>query len=590
MDPKEPRPTSASARSSDRRRAAGREWPPAAWFALVCALLGLTIGPRLIGPRLIGPRLAVADDMPAARPVDPETFVDHDAHPPIPEPAPYEANLYRYYVRYGFVQPLADALDLPGAILDLAGAENEAANVNQFDEVPNSSWFTNRNHFRAVPVEEIRNGPGNCRRPLPPWIIKSAKASGVNPGFNIEDAAGERWVIKLDPPGYPQIGSGAEVVASRLLHAAGYHVPHDVAVVFGHDDLVIDPELAAGKEGADPFTQEELDRILDRGGVPPEDGRYFALASLFLPGKPIGHTEMAHRRADDPNDWYSHRRRRELRGLAILSAWLNSWDVKDHQSLEMFEARYDTLGSIRHYLLDFGATLGAAAEGPKRLRTAYEFAFDPGWIGRRWVTLGFIEEPWRSAPQETGIPSVGNFAAEEFDPDDFRPTLPHLAFQELSAADGYWGAKVVASFSDAQIAAAVEAAAYEDPRASTYITGALVKRRDAIARVWFDRVAPLDFLQVMDGSLVFNDLEVDLGLAAPRSYEVRAAAVTGTGAGPEPLVISSAGLDLTALAPDPELDALQLVISIAGSEALPTVVELRKHGGLWRVVRVRHAA
>jgi hypothetical protein len=580
MDPKELAPISAWARNSERRPHP-RVWrravaPVLAWGTIVIAI-GFEAG------------LTVADVEPADRPVDPRTFVDHDAYPPIPQPAEHEADLYKYYVRYGFVQPLADALDLPGAILHLAGAENEAANINDFDEAPNSSWFTNRNHFRAVPVEEIRVGPGNCRRPVAPFTITAMKKSGVNAGFNIKDAAGEDWVVKLDPPGYPQIASGADVVVSRLLYAAGYNVPHDVALIFTRAELGIDPELAAGKDGEPPVTVQDLDQVLDHGDQPPADGRYFALASLILSGTSLGHVDMARRRADDPNDWYNHRNRRELRGLLILAAWFNSWDVKDHQSLEMFETQTDSLGAIRHYLIDFGATLGAAAEGPKRLKEAYEFVFDPGWIARRWITFGFIQEPWREAAQATGIPSVGNFAAEDFDPDDFRPTIPHLAFQELTPADGYWGAKVVASFSDAQIAAAVEAAGYEDPRAAAYITAALELRRNAIAKTWFDRVAPIDFLRVENGQLVFNDLAVDLGLEAPRSYEVEIAALAGDGAPPEPQVVAADGLDLSRLGP--ELTALRVVIGIEGSAARPTTAELHKQEGQegkWRITRVRH--
>jgi hypothetical protein len=574
MDPKAHRPTSASARSSDARRSVVSRLREAARLG-VFAVISLAVAAGL----------AVAKEKGIETPgVDSTTFVDHDAHPPIKEPAPHEANLYRDYVRYGVVQPFADALDLPGAILDIAGAENEAVNINDFDEVPNSSWFTNRNHLRAVPVEDILNGPANGRRPRAPWTIESMKTAGVNPGFNIKDAAGKRWVVKLDPIRYPQIGSGADVITSRILYAAGYFVPHDVAVSFKRKDLKIDPELAAGKDGKPPLTDADVDRVLDHTGRP-TDGRYFAVASLFIEGKPIGHMQMEHRRPDDPNDWYNHMRRRELRGLGILAAWLNSWDAKDQQSLEVFSAE-DSLGSVHHYLLDFSSTLGAAAGGPKRLKEAYEFAFDPGWIARRYVTLGFVNEPWRKASQETKIPSVGNLDADDFHPDDFRPAMPQLAFQEMSAADAYWGSKLVASFSDAQLAAAVEAAGYEDPRATSYITTALEKRRDVIARTWFGRVAPIDFLRVDRGQLRFHDLAVDLGLDPPRSYRVRIESLKGGGAHEESLLLSSPVLDLTRLSA--KLQAVRLTMAIDGKDALPTTVELSKKEGTWHVTRVRH--
>ena len=572
MDPKVQRPISALACSSEPR------WHHGSALALV--LLGF-------GLALAAPGTASAEEKAPPAPIDPGTFVDHDGHPPISEPATHEANLYKYYVRYGFVQPLADALDVAGAMLDVADAEQEAANVNAFDEVPNAMWFTNRNHFRAMSAQEIFEGPGHCLRPPTPWTITSVKKEGVNPGFNIKDATGEKWVIKFDPPGFPQIGSGAGVVTGRLLHAAGYNVPHDVAVSFRREDLELDAELVAGKDGEPGFTAEDLDRLLKTGCA--VNGRYYVQASLFLSGEPVGHIKMDGRREDDPNDLYTHHRRRELRGLHIFAAWLNHWDTKDQQSLEMFETRVDTLGAVRHYLIDFGATLGAAAEGPKRVKAAYEYAWDPGWIGRRIVTLGFIEEPWRNAEQETEIPAVGNFEADGFHPDDFRPMMPHLAFQECTQQDAYWGAKVVASFTDAQIAAAVDAAGYEDPRASAYILDALCKRRDVIARTWFSRVAPLDFFTIAGDTLLFRDLAVDRGITGARSYDVRIeplddGRVEKSASRPK---VSGPWLDLRQIPPG--LTAVRLVMRIAGEDARPATVELRKSAGSWRVTRVRHA-
>ncbi len=54
--------------------------------------------------------------------------------------------------------------DIPDKLLWVARAmgarpRREAVNVNAFDEAPNSAWFTNRNHLRAVPVAELRRGP-----------------------------------------------------------------------------------------------------------------------------------------------------------------------------------------------------------------------------------------------------------------------------------------------------------------------------------------------------------------------------------------------------------------------------------------------
>jgi hypothetical protein len=208
-----------------------------------------------------------------------------------------------------------------------------------------------------------------------------------------------------------------------------------------------------------------------------------------------------------------------------------------------------------------------------------------GWIGRRLITLGFAVEPWRRAKQKTGLPSVGNFEAEMFVPDEWRPSQYVQPFRKMALGDAYWGAKVVASFSDRQIAAAVDAAGYEDPRASAYLRQILSERRDKIARYWFARVAPLDFFEVRDGELHFHDLAVDLGLESPRHYEVEARGEGGTiliSDKPE----SSTRIRLGSLGARGAHVALRL--GVAGTRAHPVRVELDRRGSEWVVTRVRH--
>lgn len=562
----------------------------------------IALAMSLSAPLAPGPAIAAdvpgewpADSIAAVAPpvapgVDPSTWVDHDGQP-ISKPRLRERNLYGHMVREGFVEPASHFFDVPDKILwllDRFGADTErpSANANVFDEVPNSTWFTNRNHVRSVSTEEIRRGPRDGLRPAMPWTIKSVKTTGVNPGFNIKDAAGNRWVVKLDPPGCPQLGSGADVVSSRLLLAAGYNLPHDVTVAFRRDELAIDEDLLKGAEGEPPFTEKDLDDLLARGHRS-EEGRFYGQASLFLPGESVGPINFRGKRPDDPNDWYTHRHRRELRGLYVFASWLNHWDAKDHQSLDMFESRPDSLGHVKHYLLDVGATLGAAAEGAKKPARGYEYRVDYTWIAKRFVSLGFAVEPWRRVNQETGIPSVGNFESAGLDPEDFRPLMPHAAFRECTARDAYWGAKIVASFSDAQIAAAIEAANYEDPRAREYLQKTLIERRDKVARFWFRHVVPVDFFHVSGGALHFHDLAVDRWLESPRHYEVQIKTLDGGTAPRDRVDLSDTVLDLEDLGD--ETTRVRLRFFLPGIDAEPTTVELERHGEDWSVVRVRHA-
>src|SRR4029450_1820527 len=79
-----------------------------------------------------------------------------------------------------------------------------AQNVNTIDEVPDSSWFTNRIGTRAVTIDEIVRGPNAGTPPDPSrWVIWREKSSGSHPGITARDAKGETWFLEFDPPYYP---------------------------------------------------------------------------------------------------------------------------------------------------------------------------------------------------------------------------------------------------------------------------------------------------------------------------------------------------------------------------------------------------
>ncbi len=524
--------------------------------------------------------------------IDSSSWVDDDARP-IDQPAFREDKLYAHAVREAIIEPISRAFDVPDKLIWFAGllgadTQHQAANVNAFDEVSNSTWFTNRNHVRAITPDAIRLGwKGEDLRPQFPWSIRSAKKGGVNPGFVIRDAAGKRWVVKLDPKGHPQLGSGADAIVTRLMWAAGFNVPHDVPVTFRPGDLTIDSAVVRGKDGARPFGYADLDTLLRRGAVG-ADGLQYGQASLYVEGVPIGHIRMRARRPDDANDLYIHRDRRELRGLFVLMSWLQSWDMKDHQTHQAFVPTpgADGQGVTKRYLLDLGGSLGAAAEGPKQPWKAYENSLDWGWVARRAFTLGFIEEPYKKIPQDTGIPSVGNFDADHYEPEDFRPLQPHPAFSRRTLRDAYWGAKIVASFNDAQIAAAVDAAGYEDPRAKPAVLSRLIERRDRVARHWFAKVAPLDFFVVSEGALRFRDLAVDRGYASARAYEVKLGDVSGASPADRSFDLDATALPLSRLG---EASAVEVEFRVRDLGAEPVRVRLERRGAEWVIALVRHA-
>ena len=407
-----------------------------------------------------------------------------------------------------------------------------AWNPDPFDEVVNSSWFTNRNARRALTPEQIRRGPQSGAGPVPPLTVTSIKSEGISPGFNVTDAAGQRWIFKFDPPQFNELASGAEVVATNLFWAAGYNTPENYIHYLDPHDLVLedDPEdpldvefvedsvlVAYSTNPAEGQRELTLDvfrrHVLDRYPTT-QDGRIRALASKFLEGIPKGPFEYFGVRPDDPNDVIPHEHRRELRGLYAMAAWLNHTDVKSGNSLDMFIVSPRSpegedaprIGYLRHNLIDFGSALGSSAIRPHDARHGNEYQFDAGAILLRTLTLGAYERPWQDIEDDDYPSSIGYYSVDNYFPEDWRSNSVNTAIINRTARDGYWGAKLVMSFTDAHLDAAVAAGQYSDPAAVAYLLRGLKARRDATGMHWFRQVSPLDSPRVESGALAFDDL------------------------------------------------------------------------------------
>jgi hypothetical protein len=251
------------------------------------------------------------------------------------------------------------------------------------------------------------------------------------------------------------------VICARLFHAAGYNVPDDAVVTFRREDLLLGEgvKISAGATKRD-MTAEDLDAILARVDQA-SPGEYLAIASRFLDGTPLGPFDYKGRRRDDPNDRIDHEHRRELRGLRLFAAWLNHFDSKQQNSLDML-VEEDGRRFVRHHLIDFASTLGSGARGPSE-KYGWEYGLDGPAILGRVLTLGLVEDEWRRARRPEGIPEVGFFDAERFDPMAFDPLLPNTAFAHMTDRDGYWAAKILTAFTDEHLAAICAGARYANP-------------------------------------------------------------------------------------------------------------------------------
>ncbi len=456
-----------------------------------------------------------------------------------------------------FVRPLG-RLTHPGRITRIVGSlfggdrVLAAANINRLDEVVNSSWFTNRIGLFEMSPDEVARGPLDLTGPdmSATWTIVKAKSEGVTPGFNIRDPRGDVYVIKFDPPGHLNSTTAAGIISNRILYGAGYNVPGDYSVSFRRQQLILGEgvTIQLPYQQPRPMTEADVDSLLANVTRLP-DGRWRALASKYLNGRPIGPFDYKGRRKDDPNDRIAHENRRELRGLYVFASWLIHYDTKQLNSLDMVVQEAGNR-FVRHYLIDFASTVGTGARGPTR-RFGYEFTFDVAAIGGRMLAFGLHDDPWRYLERPEGLQEVGYWETAHYHPAKFKPLQPNTAFANVTDRDGYWGAKIVSAFSDDQLRAIVQEARYIDPASADYVTRILATRRDMIARYWFDRVPPLDFFRwerdsgrkngpgtgitadsgtvaPWTGTLVWDDLGLEHGIypeAEPR-YRYRLWAVT----------------------------------------------------------------
>ena len=157
---------------------------------------------------------------------------------------------------------------------------------------------------------------------------------------------------------------------------------------------------------------DDVARLL-RGAARSADGSYRVLASLALPGRPVGGFRFYGTRSDDPNDIVPHEHRRELRGLAVFAAWINHVDARGANTLDTVVTAGDRT-FVRHHLLDFGSTFGSASLRERPYREGHAYAFNGGGrLVRDIATLGFVAPPFRGVPVFEH-PALGRLPALEY--------------------------------------------------------------------------------------------------------------------------------------------------------------------------------
>ena len=426
-------------------------------------------------------------------------------------------------------RPLSDALAVR--------AVGEAANANSFDEVADSAWFTNRIGVQPMTADELALGA--CTRsmllddaesaPDASWVIDKGKDNGSSPGFRVNIPGKGKYMLKSDAP-VAERPSAASVIGAAAYHAVGFNFSCEQVVYVKRSTLKLTPGLTVtdNTEKTHPFDQAALDHVLDGATKRGELLRF--QASAWLQGGILGPFRYEGTRDDDPNDTIPHEDRRELRGGRLLAAWLDHFDAREQNSMDVWVAANPASGAdsspgyVKHYYLDTSDTLGSEWDWDDiSRRLGHSYLLDWGDIAADFVTLGLPSRPWDRAHRATGFEMFGYFSDRDFSPEGWRNEYPNPAFSRMTERDGAWMARILARFSPELVHTLAQLGRLSDPRNGSYLERMLEGRLEAIVARYLTRLSPLTAVHVEPGDrLCAEDLAELRGLRPATDFRYQA--------------------------------------------------------------------
>jgi len=414
------------------------------------------------------------------------------------------------HINNAVFEPISQALSVE--------AVGEAANANSMDEVANSAWFENRLGVRPMTPDEIVAAGCHPDDALPDevadatWVIDRGKTDGASFGFRVDIPGKGKYMLKVEDPAQPEHANAAAVIGTAVYHAAGFNTTCEQVIYVRREQLKLTPGLTSiDNDGfTHQFGEAELGAGLARASK--RGDRIRLTASKWLAGLTIGPFRYMGTRGDDPNDIIHHEHRRELRGSRLIAAWLNHWDARDQNSMDVWvasDAKHErsSPGYVRHYILDTSDVIGQASDPPEfGRRLGHSYSIDPKDVLLDFATFGILERPWDRAAVTPGHERFAYFSMRDFDPEGWKPSYPNGAFTRMTERDGAWMARIIARFTRPELAAIVGAGRFSNPSDTVYITDLLLARRQAILARYLTRLSPLADVREIEGRICAVDL------------------------------------------------------------------------------------
>lgn len=403
-----------------------------------------------------------------------------------------------------------------------------AASVNNFDEVPDNTFFANRHSRSKLSGNDLAKGAEPSGKPNGSLTVISGKfVDGQSGILTVRDSSGELYEFRFDTFDQFELASASEVIASRFYHAIGYNVPPYSITTFDLNSLTLDPNATViDRSGFKKhLTMEKLQELMLF--LPMNDqAKYRVSARRILNGVEKGNFKFRGYRKNDPNDTIDHKDRREIRALKVFASWLNHYAINQSNTLDLL-TNENGQEIIKHYLINFNTALGSEIDGAKPPMFGHEFLFDYGDTTKAFLSLGLWEKPWQKRWREADekihpSAAIGYYDNRRFDAGKFKPELPYYAFKDLTAADGFWAAKIIMSFSDDDITNIIKSGELSKADDQNYLKDILINRRNLVAKYWFSQTSPLDNFKLQNNMLSFDDLAVQYGFesAENTSYSI----------------------------------------------------------------------
>lgn len=373
-------------------------------------------------------------------------------------------------------------LDVAHKFRILSGKKKEAINVNTWDEVPDSSWFTNRIGTKDLSIEELKRGPNFNPKPTSgKLIVLRGKTVGATPGFWVRDENGQTFILKFDPKDHPELSSGAEMVATKMFWAFGYNVPENHIFRFRREDLEVsgDAKVTGEKGKTRQMHDADLDLILGKVARQ-SDGQYRALASRLIEGTPLGGFTFSGKRKDDSNDIIPHEIRRDIRALKTFSAWTEHNDLRVGNTFDVY-VEEDGRKFVRHHLIDFGSSFGSDSVQVNLPEVGREHGLDFVQAGKILASGGLYQPPWRSKDHDPVFsPAIGRYSTKNFSPNKWKQNFPLVALGEITDLDGFWAMQIISAFTPEHIRAIVETAEFSNESDADYLVEQILARQKII--------------------------------------------------------------------------------------------------------------